>query len=60
MSKLSIQDRKKLARLKRELLELAAKAYKMDGNDGYEYGDQLNDRYNAKEKEVKRLELLNG
>lgn len=54
---LSPKQRKRLARLKRELNELTDLAYKLDGN---EYDDQrLNDRYNAKDKEATRLELLN-
>ncbi len=54
------KERKRLARLKKELYELGELAYKLDGNDGYEYGDRLNDRYNAKDKEINRLKLLNG
>lgn len=51
------KERKRLARLKVELKKLEDRAYKMDGGD---YDDQpWNDRYNAKAKEVVRLQKLN-
>jgi hypothetical protein len=54
------KQRKRLATLKREINEILALAYKLDGNDGYAFGDRINDRYESKQREINRIQLLNG
>lgn len=50
-----IKDRKRLARIKRELAQLEAKAYKEEGNDGFQHEERFNSRYNNLAKEAKKL-----
>jgi hypothetical protein len=48
-----IKDRKRLARIKREMEQIEAKAYKEDGISEHE--ERFNSRYNNLAKEAKKL-----
>lgn len=53
---LTVKNRKRLSRLKTEIEKLEAKAYKRDGM--YSCNERFNNRYDAKVKEVIKLERL--
>lgn len=58
---LTPKERKRLARLRRELTEMDALAYKHDLDEDWAVaGDRLNSRYEQTSKEVNRLAKLNG
>lgn len=58
---LTPKDRKRLARLKREMEEMETLAYKHDLDESWAVaGEKLNTRYWQKANEVKRLSKLNG
>lgn len=53
---LTPRERKRLARLKREVEELNDLGYKHDGDDGWGVaGERLNSRWYNKRKEIERL-----